>query len=156
MLLKIAAELAFQTSFKSTGRSARQCNPCVPTPLRPVHPCFYSAEIPFWAAFATASIVGPWPGLGLVDEAQVEVQVLGSAAGNRRAGGWCIFPTFLGHIPQQRQQCQCACSHTDADVTFHFSISCTLPCTMRMCTASCAGTRSHSCGPSMSRMRLAA
>jgi hypothetical protein len=69
---------------KSTGRSARQRNPCVPTPLSPTYPCSRSAKVPLWAAFANVLIIGPWPGLGVVDEAQVEVRVLGSGFGARR------------------------------------------------------------------------
>jgi hypothetical protein len=65
------------------------------------------------------SIIGPWPGLGVVDEAQVEVRVLGSAAAREIGGsadasaagaGACILlDAFLniisdsiavdGHIP---------------------------------------------------------
>lgn len=86
--------IGIQTSFKPTDRSARRRNPCVPTPY--THVFAQPAKIPFRAAFATASITGPWPGLGLVDEAQVEVQNLGSAAGNRRLGSWSIFLSFLG------------------------------------------------------------
>lgn len=49
-LSNTAAELAFQTSSKSTGRSAHQRHPCVPElPLR-MYPCIHQATVPLLAA----------------------------------------------------------------------------------------------------------